>query len=149
MFARLLLCFFALFLTIPVFAEEAAPPMTVEGGRVITVNEAKAYFDSGKALFVDVRNPLNYGKGHISSAIAAPFEKNGGDEAQKHEFLKKLPRDKRAPIVVYSHGNTGWKSYYAAGEAIKEGYANIMWMREGFKAWTSKGFAVSSGQENN
>lgn len=149
MFARLFLCFFALFLTAPVFADEAAPPVTVEGARVITVEEAKAYFDSGKALFVDVRNPLNYGRGHIPSAIAAPFEKGGGDEGQKRVFLLKLPRDKGAPIVVYSHGNTGWKSYYAASEAIKAGYGNIMWMREGFKAWQLNDFSVSSGPENN
>lgn len=149
MLARLFLCFFALFLTSPAFADEAAPPMTVEGARVITVEEARAYFDSGKALFVDVRNPLNYGRGHISSAIAAPFEKQGGDEKQRRAFLAKLPRDKRAPIIVYSHGATGWKSYYAAVEAVKAGYGNIMWMREGFKAWTSKEFAISSGTENN
>jgi rhodanese-related sulfurtransferase len=123
--------------------------MTFEGGRVITIEEAKAWFDSGKALFVDVRNPLNYGKGHIPSAIAAPFSKSGEDDELRREFLTKLPRDKGAPIVVYSHGNTGWKSYRAAGEAVKAGYSNIMWMREGFKVWTLKGFVVSSGQENN
>lgn len=106
MFARLFLCFFALFLTVPAFADEAAPPMTVEGGRVITIEEAKAWFDTGKALFVDVRNPLNYGKGHIPSAIAAPFSKSGEDEELRREFLTKLPRDKGAPIAVYSHGNT-------------------------------------------
>jgi len=148
MFARLLY-FLVLILAAPAFANESAPPMTVDGGRVITVEEAKAIFDSGKVLFVDVRNPLNYGKGHISSAIAAPFEKNGGDEGQKRAFLAKLPLDKRAPIIVYSHGNTGWKSYYAAAEAVKAGYGNIMWMREGFKAWQSNNFSVSSGPENN
>lgn len=149
MLARLFLCFFALFLTAPAFADEAIPPMTVEGGRVITVNEAKAYFDSGKTLFVDVRNPINYGRGHITSAIAAPFENSEADERQRRAFLMKLPRDKRAPVIVYSHGKTGWKSYYAASEAIKAGYGNIMWLREGFKAWESNNFSVSSGPENN
>lgn len=144
MFARLLY-FLVLILASPAFADETPVPTAVEGGRVITVEEAKAYFVSGKALFVDVRNPLNYGKGHISSAIAAPFEKNEADEKQRRAFLAKLPRDKRAPIVLYSHGNTGWKSYHAAAEAIKAGYSNIMWMREGFKDWQSNNFSVSSG----
>lgn len=148
MLARFLY-FLVLVLAAPAFADEGALPTAVEGGRVITVDEAKAWFDTGKALFVDVRNPINYGRGHINSAIAAPFEKSEADEKQRRAFFTKLPRDKRAPIVVYSHGNTGWKSYHAANEAIKAGYLNIMWMREGFKAWEAKDFAVSSGPENN
>lgn len=66
MLARLFY-FLVLVLAVPAFAEEAAVPMTVEGGRVVTVEEAKAWFDSGKALFVDVRNPINYGRGHITA----------------------------------------------------------------------------------
>lgn len=145
MIARLLL-FCALFLTGPAFAEEAPAPSVLEGGRVITVQEAKALFDKGKTLFIDVRNPLNFGRGHIPSASAAPFGSTE-DENGRLLFLKKLPRDKNAAIVFYSHGETGWKSYRAALVAIRNGYGNVMWMREGLKGWTSSGYAVAAGPE--
>lgn len=138
-----LLYILVLFLSIPAFADEGAAPMSIEGGRLVTAEEAKAWFDSGNALFIDVRNPINYGRGHIPSAVAAPYE----DSQNRDALLKKLPRDKAAPIIIYSHGETGWKSYHAAAAAVKAGYRNIMWMREGFKAWLSRGFSVLTGTE--
>jgi len=139
--------FFALFLTAPSFAHEQAAPLRIEGGRVISVDEAKAIFDSGKALFIDVRNPLNFGRGHIPSAIAMPFDGKEAGQPEKSDFRKKLPVHKGASIVFYSHGPTGWKSYRAALEAIRAGYGNVMWMREGLEGWRSKGYPISVGPE--
>jgi len=143
----MLFYFLVLVLASPSFAGEGPTPTALEGGRVITVEEAKAWFDSGKALFADVRNPLNYGRGHIPSAVAAPFDDKNEDGRKRQAFLGKLPGDKGAPIVFYSHGETGWKSYRAAAAAIKAGYGNVMWLREGFTAWELKRFAVTSGPE--
>lgn len=142
MLARLLFLF-ALALASHAQAGQGPTPESVKGGRVVTVKEAKAWFDSGKALFVDVRNPINYGRGHIPAAIAAPFEY----AADKEAFLGKLPREKASPIIIYSHGATGWKSYNASAAAVKSGYSNIMWMREGLEGWEDKGLAVRVGPE--
>jgi len=133
-------------LSSPAFAAETATPEAIEGGSVVTVEEAKACFDSGKVLFVDVRNPLNYGKGHIPKAVAAPFGARAGT-LEKEEFLRKLPRDRSERVIIYSHGRNGWKSYYAAIEAIKAGYIGVMWMREGFQSWEENGFESVSGPE--
>ena len=143
-----LMCLFVLSLSLSAFAGEISAPEVLEGGRIVTVEEAKAYFDSGKALFVDVRNPLNYGKSHIPTAIAAPFAVGNGGGLQRLDFLKKLPNDKGAPIIFYSHGETGWKSFNAAIEAIRAGYAKVMWMREGFTSWEKKNFEAVSGPES-
>lgn len=146
MIARLLV-FFAIFLTAPAFAEEVRVPMVLEGGRVVTIDEAKALFDSGKTLFIDARNPLNYGRGHIPSAIAiSAGDKDAGREDET-EFRKRLPSDRNARMVFYSHGETGWKSYRAATMAVKAGYKNVLWMREGLKGWTAKGYPVKVGVE--
>lgn len=143
-----LICFLALFLTVPSFAEEQAAPLRLEGGRVISVDEAKAYFNSGKALFIDVRNPINFGRGHIPSAIALPFDGKEAGQPEKSDFRKKLPpAHKGANLVFYSHGPTGWKSYRAALEAIRAGYENVMWMRDGLDGWRSKGYLISVGPE--
>lgn len=143
-----LMCLFVFALSFPAFAGDLSAPEVLKGGHIVTVEEAKAYFDSGKALFVDVRNPLNYGKGHIPMAIAVPFAGKNGGGLSRLDFLRKLPRDKGAPIIFYSHGETGWKSFNAASEAIKGGYANVMWMREGFTSWEKKNFEAASGPES-
>lgn len=142
-----LLCLFIFCLSSCAFAAETVTPEAIEGGKVVTVEEAKAYFNSGKALFVDVRNPLNYGKGHIPKAVAAPFGNAKASGLEKNEFLRKLPRDRSGQIIIYSHGKSGWKSYYAACEAIKAGYTGVMWMRDGFSSWEENGFESVPGPE--
>jgi rhodanese-related sulfurtransferase len=142
-----LICLFVLSLSFTAFAGEIKSPDVLEGGKIVTVEEARAYFNSGKALFVDVRNPLNYGKGHIPTAIAAPFAGSNGGGLSRLDFLRKLPTDKGAPIIFYSHGETGWKSYNAASEAIRAGYANVMWMRDGFSSWERRNLEAVSGLE--
>lgn len=142
MLARLLFLF-ALAFPFHAQAGQGPAPESIKGGRVVTVEEAKAWFDSGKALFVDVRNPINYGRGHVPAAVAAPYEYPADREA----FMGKLPREKSAPVVIYSHGPTGWKSYHASAAAVKSGYSNIMWMREGLEGWEEKGLDVHIGPE--
>lgn len=142
-----LLCLFIFCLSSFAIAAETATPEAIEGGRVVAVEEAKACFDTGKALFVDVRNPLNYGRGHIPKAVAAPFGSGMASGLEKGEFLRKLPGDKSGPIIIYSHGRSGWKSYNAAVEAIKAGYTGVMWMRDGFSSWEENGFESVPGPE--
>lgn len=146
MLARLVFLLAFLF-PLQALAGQGLTPESIKGGTVLTVEEAKAWFDSGKALFVDVRNPINYGRGHIRKAHAAPYDDKKEGAGPRQAFLKNLPSDKGAPIVMYSHGETGWKSFHVARDAIKAGYRNVMWMREGFKGWEARGFAVSTGLE--
>lgn len=51
------------------------------------------------------------------------------------------------PIIFYSHGKTVWKTYYAAGEAVKAGYTGVMRLKEGFRSWEENGFEAVSGPE--
>lgn len=122
---------------------EELTPVDLKGGGVITVEEARALLDRKAAVFYDVRNALNFGRGHISSASSVPF----GVKGEEKKFLLKLPRDKEAKIVFYSHGPSGWKSYRAAAAAIEGGYGNVMWLRDGFDEWSGKGNPVSFGAQ--
>jgi rhodanese-related sulfurtransferase len=64
------------------------------------------------------------------------------DASQDAFPLDKLPADKKARIVFYSDGPTGWKSYKAAVLAVKAGYTNVMYMRSGFAEWETRGLPV-------
>ena len=122
-------------------------PTILEGGKVITAEEAKALIDKKGAVFFDMRSAINYGKGHLPGATALPYKENSeykaNFDASRDTFdLKKLPADKNAAIVFYSDGPSGWKSYKAAVLAKKAGYRKVMWMREGTKGWETKKFPL-------
>lgn len=132
-------------LALPAFAEEAKPetPKTLDGGKVISAEEAKSLVDQKHAKFFDMRSAINFGKGHLPGATALPYKENSeykvGFDGSKDVFdLAKLPADKNTTIVFYSDGPTGWKSYKAAVLAKKAGYKKVMWLREGTKGWEAK-----------
>lgn len=133
----------------PALAADYKPdtPSSVEGATVITVDQAKALLDTKAATFFDMRNPLNFGKGHLPGATLIAYREKSAfapdfDAIQDSFELAKLPTDKNATIVLYSDGPKGWKSYKAAVLAVKAGYTKVFWMRDGFAAWTNRGLPI-------
>ncbi len=127
----------------------AETPSKLAGGKVISVDEGKKVLDAKNAVFVDTRAVLNFGKGHVPTAVALAYKEKSDkveafDASQDQFELAKLPADKNKAIVFYSDGPTGWKSYKAAVLAIKAGYKNVMYMRGGFADWTAKGLPSES-----
>lgn len=129
------------------FAGDDPPtPTTLEGGKVISVAEAKALI--GKASFFDMRKAVSFGKGHVPGAVALPYgqksDKSPSFDASVDKFdMSQLPADKSTALVFYSDGLTGWKSYKAAVLAIRSGYTNVMWMREGSAGWEAAGYELA------
>ena len=127
--------------------DKVMTPTTLAGGKIISAEEAKALLDRKKAIFFDMRSPINFGKGHIPGAIPLPYqqksEKSINFDPSLDQFdYSRLPKDKKAVIVFYSDGPAGWKSYKAAVLSIKQGYRNILWFRGGFTDWPEKGYPV-------
>lgn len=120
-------------------------PTVIEGGKIATPEEVKGLITNKSVFFFDLRKSLNYGKGHIPSAVSLPYEWTSKDalEVRTGTFdMTKLPPDKNATIVFYSDGPSGWKSYRAAPDTIKAGYKNVVYFREGFAVWESKGYPI-------
>ena len=133
----------------PALADEIKPetPTSVKGARIITVDEAKGLLDKKAASFFDTRSPLNFGKGHVPGAILIAYKEKSEyvqdfDARQDSFDIARLPADKNARIVIHSDGPSGWKSYKATVLAVKAGYRNVLWMRDGYVGWTAKGFPV-------
>lgn len=122
-------------------------PTELKGGKIITVDEAKGLVDKKAASVFDMRTPLNYGKGHIPTAVSIPYKgksKNAPDfdlSEDKVDFSK-FPQDKKAKVIIYSDGPKGWKSYKMAVAAVKAGYKDVMWLREGFTVWANKNYPL-------
>ena len=133
--------------SLPALADKPETPTTLAGAKVIGVDEAKSLATGKTAVFVDTRNPMNFGKGHVPGAVTASYKEKSEPvaafDATVDSFtMDKLPGDKGAKIVFYSDGPTGWKSYKAAVLAVKAGYKNVMYLRGGFAEWEAKGAPV-------
>ncbi len=117
-------------------------PTQLAGGKVIGVAEAHAMLTAGRAVFVDTRSPLNFGKGRVPGAKLAYYNEKSAyapdfDGALDSFDWERLPADKATPIVFYSHGTNGWKSYKAAVLAVARGYKQVFYLREGWAGWTA------------
>jgi rhodanese-related sulfurtransferase len=138
---------FAVAATFPALADKPETPARLDGGKVISVDEAKKLLDGKAALFIDTRSVVNFGKGRVPGAQTASYKEksepvanfNAADDSFE---LEKLPKDKAAAVVFYSDGPTGWKSYKAAVLSVKAGHKNVMYMRGGMADWTAKSLPI-------
>lgn len=116
---------------------------------MISAEDGRKLFDKKTGFFVDTRNVVNFGKGHVPGAAAIPY-KGGREDVEGFDVstdkfdLGQLPPSKDQALVFYSDGPTGWKSYKASVWAIKPGYKNVNYMRAGWSEWQTKGFPVEN-----
>ncbi|MBI5330419.1 MAG: rhodanese-like domain-containing protein [Betaproteobacteria bacterium] len=130
------------FLTGAAWAVEETPT-NIPGGTYVDAAKAKALHDKG-AIFVDARVAAEYAEKHIKGAVNAPYKETHPKAskivpADKFD-LAKLPGDKGKPLVFYCNGSPCWKGYKAADAAIKAGYKQVNWFRDGMPAWEGGGF---------
>jgi rhodanese-related sulfurtransferase len=126
-------------------ADAATTPPILAGAKLVSA-ENVATMQAAGAVVIDPRVASEYAGGHIMGAVNAPYreksEKSVSFDPSQDEFnLAELPADKGAAIVIYCNGPDGWKSFKAATAAIKGGYTNIYWYREGVVDWMSKGLS--------
>ena len=118
-------------------------PAELSGAKLVGAEEVVKAQSAG-AMIIDSRVASEYAEGHIKGAVNVPYreksEKAVNFDAAQDEFnLAKLPADKAAAVVVYCNGPECWKSFKGSTVAMKGGYTNVLWYREGFPQWKSKG----------
>jgi len=99
----------------------------------ITVADAKADIDAGKAIVLDCRTAKEFKKGHVPKAVHL---QRG---LLEFKAAKKFP-DKNAYIIVYC--KSGGRSLLSTNTLNKMGYKNAVSMKGGWKAWVKEGGAV-------
>jgi rhodanese-related sulfurtransferase len=118
-------------------------PMSIPGGTFVTTEKAKEQFDRG-TLFVDARVAGEYAEKHVKGAANVVYKEKFAKESKLDPAdsfdMAKLPGDKNKALVFYCNGSPCWKGYKAAAAAIKAGYKQVYWFRDGLAAWTAKGY---------
>jgi rhodanese-related sulfurtransferase len=93
-----------------------------------------------KVVILDVREPAEYGSGHIPGALHVP---RGLVEAKADlEYPAREPRlqDRGQEIIV--HCASGVRSAFAADVLQAMGFTNVCSMAGGFAAWEQAGHPV-------
>ena len=135
-----LILLLSLVVTCSVYAEkkEYRSPETVEGAVTVSVQQAKELFDQG-VIFIDVRNPRFYAKGHVRGAYHLDFKYNF-DEEKLAAVAKK-----DQPLVIYCSGVKCSRSYRASEKAIEWGYTKVYYFRGGMADWKKAAYLIEKG----
>ncbi len=89
-------------------------------------------------IILDLRKKEDALKSHIQGAVSIPYE-------ELTHAVDKFPKDKKAPIVLYSYDT---KSAIQAYEIISVwgNYTNIAVLEGGFDQWVKEGGQVATGE---
>ena len=103
------------------------------GGPWVNPAQATHLINREDALMVDVREPGEYGTGHILGAKNVPLARleDGGSD---------LGKRKDRPLIVYC--DTGNRSAKAISALKKHGFARVMNLSGGLGAWQQAGLPV-------
>ena len=101
--------------------------------REISVEEARAKSERGKARLIDVREESEWAAGHARGA------EHLGKGVIERDIEKKIT-DKSAEIILYCGG--GFRSALSADALQRMGYTNVRSMAGGWRAWEQSGGGV-------
>lgn len=115
-----------LLLIIPAMAAFAA------GVRDMSSTEAKVYLEKNRKTFLlDVRSPEERRQGYIAGSVLIPIDRVG-------QRLAEIPRNR--PVIVYCA--VGSRSRVVAQALARQGYPDVINMRDGIVGWYRSGYPV-------
>ena len=109
---------------------------------------AAALNDAELALIVDVREPGEYGDGHLPEAVNIPrglLELRADPNSPVTD--QTLSADQAARILVYCTKGPGARSLLAAQTLTSMGYANVEVLSGGLIAWAEAGLPVEGEKQ--
>jgi rhodanese-related sulfurtransferase len=114
-------------------------PLTLSelDARYLTAEEARARFDAGQTIFLDVRRAQSFAAGHVAGALNLPAE-----EFTKRfpEFAPMLPRE--TEIVIYCDSRRCELSRQMADRLGRLGYRSVRIFYHGWEEWKQRGWPV-------
>lgn len=123
------------------FFQNPAVSGNQEFPRIIGLNEAKSFFDSKTAKFVDARPFQDYHAAHIPGALSFPLEEF---EVVYTEVEPKLP--KNYPVIIYCDNVHCDLSSRLAFRLIQKGYLYIYIFENGIKHWQATEYPLENNK---
>ena len=110
------------------------PNLKGVGAGSLQPNDAVAKINREKAVVVDVREPEEYVKGHITNAKNIPL-------SQLEERLPQVAKSKTVPVILVCE--KGARAVRAQQQAKKLGYEKAEALAGGMKAWRDASLPVT------
>jgi rhodanese-related sulfurtransferase len=106
----------------------------VGGGPSVSAAQATQLINREDALVLDVRDPGEYGSGHIIGAKNVPLSRIGSAGSEI------AAKRKEKPVIVYC--DTGSRSTKAAAALRSQGFSKVVNLSGGLGAWQQAGLPV-------
>jgi len=100
--------------------------------------QVKELYDGKEAMFIDSRDRVAYGSGHIKGAISLPLMDAATAIA---EFGNRVPRN--ATLVVYCSGYACEDSMEVGRQLLAIGYTTVYYFDGGYPAWRDAGYPIA------
>ena len=109
------------------------PQVAAAQGAAVTLEQARAEHEGGRALLVDIREPDEHAAGVAPGARLLPMRQLG-------RRIAELPRDR--PVLLICNTQNRSRATY---EALRErGYTNLRYVSGGMSEWVRRGWKVTS-----
>jgi len=103
------------------------------GGPGVSAAQATQMINREDALMVDVREPAEFGAGHVIGARNVPL-------ARIDDGANDLAKRKDRPLIVYCDG--GARASKAAAALRQQGFTRVLSLSGGLGAWQQAGLPV-------
>ena len=99
----------------------------------VTLDVARAEFESGRAVLIDIREPAEHATGVVAGAKLLPMRQLGGR-------LSEIPTDPSKPVLLIC--NTQNRSSATLKALREKGYAHVKYVHGGMSEWARRGWPV-------
>lgn len=108
--------------------------------REISLDEARKWFDTADAVFVDARHELDFSAGHIRGARHLAVD---AQERWLDAFLAETAPE--TMIITYCDGEDCHLAAEMARLMIFNGFTQVHYLRNGWTRWREQGFPTETG----
>ncbi|MBW1722015.1 MAG: rhodanese-like domain-containing protein [Deltaproteobacteria bacterium] len=121
---------------------EPIPPGGAGDIRVVSLQEARRLFQSGKAFFLDARSPEDFRKGHLAGARSLPLQEF---DRYFSSVLADVPQD--AVIVTYCDGTRCPLARKLAEALLEFGFQDVRILENGWGVWVENNLPIERGND--
>lgn len=102
-----------------------------------TINAAVQMVNKQDGIFVDIRTPDNFSKGHIANSInVTAIEIKAGK-------LNRIDKKKEKPVIIVGKDKLDTDSFNSARELKKNGYTQVFILEGGIIEWSAANLPLS------